>query len=143
MLRLLRDSCKSELLAPPIDCKAEVVLVMGGCLGDMLDWYFRDGAGKLRFHFDSLQSATAALAGDRDHHIPLLVPRPGAGCPPHPAPATNRDAHGGAQPARLVRAVRCMGALVAAKFNPVLRPFYQRLRTAGKPAGFPKSEPPG
>ena len=27
-----------------------------------------------------------------------------------------------------------MGALVAAKFNPVIRAFYQRLRAAGKPA---------
>jgi transposase len=27
-----------------------------------------------------------------------------------------------------------MGAVVAAKFNPVIRAFYQRLRAAGKPA---------
>ena len=27
-----------------------------------------------------------------------------------------------------------MGALVAARWNPVLRPFYQRLRAKGKPA---------
>ena len=33
-----------------------------------------------------------------------------------------------------VRAVLYMGALVAAKFNPVIRGFYQRLRTTGKPA---------
>jgi transposase len=33
-----------------------------------------------------------------------------------------------------VRAVLHMGALVAAKFNPVIRAFYQRLRAAGKPA---------
>lgn len=33
-----------------------------------------------------------------------------------------------------VRAVLYMGALVAAKFNPVIRAFYQRLRAAGKPA---------
>jgi transposase len=33
-----------------------------------------------------------------------------------------------------VRAVLYMAALVAAKFNPVIRAFYQRLRTAGKPA---------
>jgi transposase len=33
-----------------------------------------------------------------------------------------------------VRAVLYMGAVVAAKFNPVIRDFYQRLRAAGKPA---------
>ena len=33
-----------------------------------------------------------------------------------------------------VRAVLYMGALVAAKFNPIIRVFYQRLRAAGKPA---------
>jgi transposase len=33
-----------------------------------------------------------------------------------------------------VRAVLYMGALVAAQYNPVIRAFYQRLRTAGKPA---------
>jgi len=33
-----------------------------------------------------------------------------------------------------VRAVLYMAALVAAKFNPVIRVFYQRLRAAGKPA---------
>jgi len=33
-----------------------------------------------------------------------------------------------------VRAVLYMGALVAARFNPVIRAFYQRLRAAGKPA---------
>lgn len=33
-----------------------------------------------------------------------------------------------------VRAVLYMGALVAAKFNPVIRAFYQRLRATGKPA---------
>ena len=33
-----------------------------------------------------------------------------------------------------VRAVLYMAALVAAKFNPVIRTFYQRLRAAGKPA---------
>jgi len=33
-----------------------------------------------------------------------------------------------------VRAVLYMGAIVAAKFNPVIRGFYQRLRAAGKPA---------
>lgn len=33
-----------------------------------------------------------------------------------------------------VRAVLYMGAVVAAKFNPVIRAFYQRLRAAGKPA---------
>ena len=27
-----------------------------------------------------------------------------------------------------------MAALVAARYNPVLRPFYQRLRATGKPA---------
>lgn len=63
------------------------------------------------------------------------APRPG-----ERDPAGQADGLGGRAS---VRAVRCMGALVAAKFNPVLRPFYQRLRTAGKPAGFPKSEPPG
>jgi len=33
-----------------------------------------------------------------------------------------------------VRAVLYMGALVAARWNPVIRAFYQRLRAAGKPA---------
>jgi len=33
-----------------------------------------------------------------------------------------------------VRAVLYMGVLVAAKFNPVIRAFYQRLRATGKPA---------
>ena len=33
----------------------------------------------------------------------------------------------------LARRALSMAALVAARFNPVLRPFYQRLRTAGKP----------
>ena len=33
-----------------------------------------------------------------------------------------------------VRAVLYMGALVATRYNPVIRAFYQRLRTAGKPA---------
>ncbi len=33
-----------------------------------------------------------------------------------------------------VRAVLYMGALVATRWNPVLRQFYQRLRAAGKPA---------
>lgn len=33
-----------------------------------------------------------------------------------------------------IRAVLYMAALVATKFNPVIRAFYQRLRTAGKPA---------
>jgi transposase len=34
----------------------------------------------------------------------------------------------------LARRALYMAALVAARFNPVLRPFYQRLRAAGKPA---------
>ena len=34
---------------------------------------------------------------------------------------------------RAVRSGLYMAALVAARFNPILRPFYQRLRTAGKP----------
>ena len=38
----------------------------------------------------------------------------------------------GGRPA--VRSVLYMAALTAARYNPVLRPFYQRLRTAGKPA---------
>jgi transposase len=33
-----------------------------------------------------------------------------------------------------VRAVLYMGALVATRWNPVIRTFYQRLRAAGKPA---------
>jgi transposase len=33
-----------------------------------------------------------------------------------------------------VRAVLYMAALVASKYNPVIRAFYQRLRAAGKPA---------
>ena len=33
-----------------------------------------------------------------------------------------------------VRAALYMGALVAARHNPVIRAFYARLRTAGKPA---------
>ena len=36
--------------------------------------------------------------------------------------------------ARLDVAVRPMGALVATRWNPVIRAFYQRLRAAGKPA---------
>jgi transposase len=38
----------------------------------------------------------------------------------------------GGRPA--IRTVLYMAALVAARWNPVLRPFYQRLRAAGKPA---------
>jgi len=38
----------------------------------------------------------------------------------------------GGRPA--VRTVLYMAALTAARYNPVLRTFYQRLRTAGKPA---------
>jgi transposase len=42
-----------------------------------------------------------------------------------------RLVYGGRAP---VRAVLYMAALVASKCNPVIRAFYQRLRTAGKPA---------
>jgi transposase len=41
-----------------------------------------------------------------------------------------RRVYGGRAP---VRAVLYMGALVATRYNPVLRTFYQRLRAAGKP----------
>jgi len=34
----------------------------------------------------------------------------------------------------LARTALYTAALVAARYNPVLRPFYQRLRAAGKPA---------
>lgn len=42
-----------------------------------------------------------------------------------------RLVYGGRAP---VRAVLCMAALVASRRNPVIRAFYQRLRTASKPA---------
>ena len=37
----------------------------------------------------------------------------------------------------LVRAVLYMSAIVAARFNPVIRTFYQRLQCAGKPRKWP------
>ncbi|HMJ90530.1 MAG TPA: transposase, partial [Candidatus Acidoferrum sp.] len=45
-------------------------------------------------------------------------------------------AHGRA----LARTALYTAALVAARYNPVLRPFYQRLRAAGKPARRPHAQ---
>jgi hypothetical protein len=42
-----------------------------------------------------------------------------------------------------VRTALCLAAMTGARFNPVLRLLYQRLRQAGKPPNSPSSPSPG